>query len=191
MEQVCIFAGSSLGNSREFAEAARALGQVIAKRNIGIVYGGSKAGLMGEVANAILKDGGEVTGVMPTGLFDGEIVHQNVTRFIEVHDMHERKAMMGKLSDAYIALPGGYGTFEELFEVISWGQLGIHEKPIGVLNVAGYFTPLLNMVDHAISSGFVHSSHRKLIVSDTSPDALLQKLEDYQHPQLAKKWGGK
>ncbi|QQE78102.1 TIGR00730 family Rossman fold protein [Alicyclobacillus sp. SO9] len=191
MEHVCVFAGSSRGNSREFADAARTLGQVIAKSNIGVVYGGSKTGLMGEVANAVLEQGGEVTGVMPIGLFDGEIVHTNLTRLIEVHDMHERKAMMGNLSDAYVALPGGYGTFEELFEVISWGQLGIHNKPIGILNVADYFTPFLKMIQHAEVSGFVHSSHRDLIVSDSNPESLLQKLEAYERPQFARKWDAK
>ncbi|WP_067928977.1 LOG family protein [Alicyclobacillus shizuokensis] len=188
MKRVCVFAGSSTGIDPAYTVAARQLGETIAASGLELVYGGSKVGLMGEVANTVLRHGGTVIGVMPTGLFRTEVVHTGLSRFIEVKDMHERKAAMGNLSDAFVALPGGYGTFEELFEVVSWAQLGIHRKPIGLLNVQGYYVPLLQMVDHAVRVGFVRSASRQLLLAaDNAPD-LLEALKAHPPAEVEPRW---
>jgi uncharacterized protein (TIGR00730 family) len=142
-----------------YLEAAGKLGEAMSRHHVRLVYGGSSRGLMGEVANGMLAGGGQVTGIMSTLLFDAEIVHQGVTEFIEVANMHERKAAMSEMADAFIALPGGLGTFEELFEVLCWTQIGIHRKPIGLLNVNGYFDPLVEMVRHSVQEGFTGAEH--------------------------------
>lgn len=188
MKRICVFAGSNLGNSSSYQVQARYLGEEIAKSGLELVYGGSSVGLMGEVANTVLERGGTVIGVLPTSLFRGEFVHPGLTRLIEVKDMHERKATMGNLSDAFIALPGGYGTFEELFEVISWAELGIHQKPIGLLNVEGYYTPLLNMIDHAIRAGFVQERHKEVLVVAEDAPTLIKKLQEFVPASFGKKW---
>ncbi|UOF92410.1 TIGR00730 family Rossman fold protein [Fodinisporobacter ferrooxydans] len=188
MKRICVFAGSNLGSNPEYTTAAQDLGKAIAQNGFELVYGGSKVGLMGEVANQVLAHGGKAIGVMPTGLFRGEIVHTGLTELIQVKDMHERKATMGNLADAYIALPGGYGTFEELFEVISWAQLGIHKKPIGVFNIAGYYSPLIEMIDHAIRGGFVQEVHKELLVSASDSQTLLKKLAEFRTPVFGLKW---
>lgn len=188
MKRVCVFAGSNIGARPEYKRHAQELGEEIARNGIQLVYGGSRIGLMGEVANKVLEHGGHVIGVMPTDLFRGEFVHTGLTQLIEVKDMHERKAIMGDLSDAYIALPGGYGTFEELFEVVSWAQLGIHRKPIGLLNTEGFYVPLLDMIDHAVEAGFAQEAHKRLLVLAQSSHALLQKLWEYQPPTMKNKW---
>ncbi|CAJ1003309.1 MULTISPECIES: TIGR00730 family Rossman fold protein [Brevibacillus] len=191
MNNVCVYAGSNPGVDAVYAETARKLGQEIARRRLGLVYGGSNMGLMGCTANAVLESGGTAIGVMPRGLFRGEMAHTGLSQFYEVADMHERKAKMAELSDAFIALPGGYGTWEELFEAVSWCQLGIHQKPVGILNVNGYYTPLLQMIGNAVSAGFMPSSHADLLVSDSDPARLLDKLAAYQRPELSNKWGQK
>jgi uncharacterized protein (TIGR00730 family) len=191
MNNVCVYAGSNPGVDAVYAETARKLGHEIARRGLGLVYGGSNMGLMGCTANAVLESGGKAIGVMPCGLFRGEMAHTGLSQFYEVADMHERKAKMAELSDAFIALPGGYGTWEELFEAVSWCQLGIHQKPVGILNVNGYYTPLLQMIEKAVSAGFMPASHADLLVSDSDPARLLDKLTDYQRPELANKWGQK
>jgi uncharacterized protein (TIGR00730 family) len=188
VKRICVFAGSNLGTHPKYKSHAQQLGEEIARNGYELVYGGSNVGLMGEVANKVLENGGKVIGVMPTALFRGELVHTGLSELIEVKDMHERKATMGNLSDAYIALPGGYGTFEELFEVVSWAQLGIHRKPIGLLNVAGYYAPLLNLIDHAVKAGFVHEKHKELLVSAEDAKTLLKKLSEYQPPIIGNKW---
>ncbi len=188
MKKICVFAGSNLGNEPIYAEAAAQLGRELARRELELVYGGSKIGLMGCTAKAVLESGGRAIGVMPRGLFRGEMIHEGLSEFYEVADMHERKAKMAELSDAFIALPGGYGTFEELFEVVSWSQLGIHQKPVGILNVNGYYTPLLQMVTQAISSGFMPSTHADLIISHTDASELVEKLAAYHRPVLTNKW---
>lgn len=180
MKRICVFAGSNSGIHPKYSLLAQQLGEEIAKNNIELVYGGSKYGLMGEVANKVLACGGTVIGIMPTGLIQKEFAHTELTQFIEVKDMHERKALMGNLSDAYVALPGGYGTFEELFEVISWAQLGIHHKPIGLLNIEGYYLPLLELVDHAIRSGFVQEKQKNLLISASKAKEMIEKLKQYQ-----------
>ncbi|BCJ87072.1 LOG family protein [Effusibacillus dendaii] len=188
MKRICVFAGSNLGTHPDYRQSAVRLGEEIVKNGLELVYGGSKVGLMGEVANKVLEHGGRVIGVMPTGLFRGELVHTDLSELIEVKDMHERKAVMGKLADAYIALPGGLGTFEELFEAASWSQLGIHQKPIGVLNIADYYTPLIGMIEHAVNAGFVKDVHKQLLIAASDAGTLIQKLKQYRPPTLGNKW---
>lgn len=187
MKRLCVFVGSNLGNHPSYKSETIELGKQIASENIELVYGGSINGLMGVLANTVLENGGKVIGVMPTGLFNTEIVHTKLTEFIEVKDMHERKAKMSDLSDGYIALPGGYGTFEELFEVVSWSQIGIHEKPIGLLNVNFYYNPLLELVEHAIRAGFVKPTHKNVLLASDHAKQLIQDMNEYQKPFLEKK----
>ena len=188
IRRICVFAGSNLGNHATYKIHAQQLGEEIARSGLELVYGGSRVGLMGEVANKVLEHGGKAIGVMPTGLFRGELVHTGLSQLIEVKDMHERKATMGDLSDAYIALPGGYGTFEELFEVVSWAQLGIHRRPIGLLNIEGFYKPLLDLIEHTIKAGFVQEAHKELLVSGEESRALIEKLREYETPSLNNKW---
>ncbi|MCD7036524.1 TIGR00730 family Rossman fold protein [Metabacillus sp. GX 13764] len=188
MKSICIFAGSSAGNHEEYRMKAKELGRFLAERNIRLIYGGSKTGLMGEVANEVLSHNGEVTGIMPSGLLRGEIVHAELTELIEVDSMHERKAKMASLADGFIALPGGLGTFEELFEVLCWSQIGIHEKPIGLYNVRGYYDPLLALVHHSAEEGFAKNSPLSLLHATEDPAELIQYMADYETPVLEKKW---
>ncbi|MFD3448749.1 TIGR00730 family Rossman fold protein [Microbacteriaceae bacterium 4G12] len=188
MKRICVFAGSNLGERPEFTIHARQLGKEIVQNGFELVYGGSQTGLMGELANEVLALGGNVIGVMPKGLFRGEVVHRGLSQLIEVDSMHERKAKMSELADGYIALPGGYGTFEELFEVICWAQIGIHKKPIGLFNIENYYTPLLAMVKHAAVEGFMNESHQDLIVSDVTASDLLHKMKTYTPPVMGNKW---
>lgn len=154
MKTVCVYSGSNMGADPEYKKKAAELGFYIAEKGLRLVYGGSRMGLMGVIADTVLENGGEVVGVMPKGLFTGEIVHQQLTELIEVSGMHERKAKMSELAEGFIAMPGGFGTFEELFEVLCWAQIGIHQKPIGLYNVNGYFEPLLKMLDTAFKKAF-------------------------------------
>lgn len=181
MKRICVFAGSSKGNHPAFEQKAKALGGLLAEKDIALIYGGAKTGLMGAVADRLLEKGGRVTGVMPTHLFEKEIAHTGLTELIEVATMHERKAKMSELADGYIALPGGFGTFEELFEVISWAQIGLHTKPLALLNIEGYYTPLLQLVNHAIESGFVPENNRSFLLQADHPKALLERMEAYRH----------
>lgn len=177
---VCVFAGSGLGLRDGYRDAAVALGEAVARRGIDLVYGGATIGLMGEVADAVLAGDGLVTGVIPSALAEKEIAHEGVHDLRVVGSMHERKAVMADLADGFIALPGGLGTFEELFEILTWAQLGIHSKPVGVLNVGGYYDQLIGALDHAVQERFIRSGHRSLIAVDTEPDRVLDALEAYQ-----------
>ncbi|MBD1380520.1 LOG family protein [Metabacillus arenae] len=188
MKSICIFAGSNVGVREEYKMKARELGNYMAQNDFQLIYGGSKVGLMGEIANEVLSQGGKVTGIMPVGLFSGEIVHTELTELIEVNGMHERKAKMSELADAYIALPGGLGTFEELFEVLCWAQIGIHEKPIGLYNVRGYYDPLIQLVKFSIQEGFSNDSHLKLIGAASEPEELIKQMTSYAPPKMEKKW---
>ncbi|MET3292005.1 TIGR00730 family Rossman fold protein [Brevibacillus fluminis] len=188
MKRVCVYAGSNLGAHPDYVHHAKELGRALVNNGLELVYGGSRVGLMGELANQVLELGGSVTGVMPTGLFRGEVVHTGLTQLIEVKDMHERKSTMSRLADAYIALPGGFGTFEELFEMICWAQIGIHQKPIGIFNIAGYYTPLLQMIDHSIAAGFVKEEHKQLVLSASDSESLIQLLQSYVTPVFGNKW---
>ncbi|MCW3791221.1 TIGR00730 family Rossman fold protein [Paenibacillus sp. LS1] len=188
MKRIAVFAGSNPGNHPDYTEKAVQLGKQIADRGYALVYGGSCMGLMGAVADAALKQGGEVIGVMPTGLFRGEVVHGGLTQLIEVGTMHERKATMAELSDGFIALPGGMGTFEELFEVLCWAQIGIHRKPVGLLNVNGYYGPLMKMVEHSVQEGFSNTSHLSLWSLESDPAELLGQMSSYIPAELTQKW---
>jgi uncharacterized protein (TIGR00730 family) len=186
--KICVYSGSNVGNRPEYKESAIQLGKTLAQNNIELVYGGSKVGLMGELANQILNSNGKVTGVMPKDLFPKEIINENLSRFIEVKDMHERKKTMADLSDGFIALPGGIGTFEELFEILSWAQLGIHGKPVGILNVSNFFAPLVDLMQNAAQEGFMNQSNINLLLIDTEPEGLVDKMKNYSPPVLGIKW---
>lgn len=188
MHRICVFSGSNLGVRPEYTEAAIALGQELVARGLGLVYGGSSVGLMGVVAGAVLVSGGEVIGVLPRGLFQREVAHQHLTELHEVSSMHERKALMSDLADGFIALPGGFGTFDELFEIITWAQLGLHTKPVGLLNAANYFEPLLALVRHATGEGFIPPRHASLLLHENSPARLLDRFAAYTPPARSPKW---
>jgi len=187
MKRICVFCGSNAGARSEYAEAARALATVLAERKLGIVYGGGNVGLMGVLADAALARGGEVIGVIPQKLVDKEVAHRGVTELLVVETMHERKALMNDLSDAFLALPGGFGTLDEFFEVLTWAQLGFHGKPCALLNVAVYYDGMLAMLDHAVTERFLRPAHRELVIADTDPLRLLQRLSAFV-PAPKGKW---
>jgi uncharacterized protein (TIGR00730 family) len=169
IRSVCVFCGSANGVADGFVTAGRDFGSDCARRGIRVIYGGASVGLMGALAEAVLAEGGDVVGVIPRGLIEREIAHRGLTALHVVETMHERKALMARLADAFVALPGGLGTLEELFEVWTWGQLGLHDKPYGMLNVDGYYTPLIRFLDHACAEGFMRPSQRdKLVVADST-----------------------
>lgn len=175
-KRVCVFCGSSAGLSKRYAEAARATGRAIAASGFGLVYGGGRVGLMGHLADAALAAGGEVVGVIPKALFERELGHTGVTELRVVRSMHERKAVMADLSDAFLALPGGFGTLDEFCEVLTWAQLGLHRKPCGLLNIDGFFDPLLALFDRAVRDGFLAKAHRALVIVGSQPEILLETL---------------
>ena len=186
MKRICVFCGSSLGIKTDYSEAAVALGGLLASRSIELVYGGGNVGLMGVIANAVLEAGGKVIGVIPHSLATREIEHNGLTRLHVVDSMHTRKAMMADLADAFIAMPGGVGTFEEFFEAVTWTQLGVHRKPCGLLNVSGFYTPLAAFIDQAVTEGFIKPVHRASIVVDDSPERLLDTLSRVELPDVPK-----
>ncbi len=187
MKRVLVFCGSSPGRSPEYAERASELGRVIASRELEIVYGGASVGLMGALADAALAAGGTVIGVIPTRLVEREIAHAGLTKLHVVETMHERKALMAELSDAVIALPGGTGTLDELFELFTWKQLGLHRKPIGLLDVAGYWQPLLAFLEHAVNERFLQAQHLETLLVARDPAGLLDLLGSHQH-RAVDKW---
>ena len=182
MERICVYAASSPGADDAYAAAARDLGQRLVARGIGLVYGGRKVGQMGAIADAVLEAGGEAIGIIPRSLHDREVAHTGLTDLRVVGSMHERKALMAELSGAFIALPGGLGTLEELVEVATWSQLRLHDKPIGLLDVLDYWRPLEGLLDHMVGEGFLRAAGRELLVADTDPDALLDRLEQWKPP---------
>jgi uncharacterized protein (TIGR00730 family) len=186
LRRVCIFCGSSSGVLTAYAEAAAGLGRLLAERGIEVVYGGGRVGLMGVMADAALAAGGRVIGVIPGALATKELAHAGCTDLQVVGSMHERKARMAELADAFVALPGGIGTFEELFEVWTWGQLGFHQKPCGLLNVAGFYDGLTAFVRHAAEQGFLRSDHIAMLTVAVDPAVLLERLGEYRPPDLAK-----
>ena len=190
MQSVCVFCGSSAGARPEYAEAARRLGAALARRGLGLVYGGGHVGLMGVLADAALAAGGAVVGVIPQALVDRELAHGRLTELLVVDTMYQRKALMADKSDAFVALPGGYGTLDETFEVLTWAQLGLHAKPVGLLNVAGFFDPLLAWARHAVSEGFVKSQHLDLFTVEIKSEALLDALARHKPAPQAPKWIG-
>ncbi|ETT49486.1 MULTISPECIES: LOG family protein [Paenibacillus] len=171
---ICVFAGSNPGLNSEYTEMARELGYHIAAQGCRLVYGGSRNGLMGQVADGVLANGGEAVGIMPVDLFQDEIRHSGLTNLIEVSSMHERKAVMSGMADAFIALPGGLGTFDELFEILCWMQIGIHQKPIGLLNVRGYFNPLQALISHSVAEGFAPKTALQMLHTNSDPEYLLE-----------------
>lgn len=185
-KRICVYCGSSAGNSSEYALAADALGKTMVKRGYDLVYGGASIGLMGELADTVLDAGGEAIGVMPSILAEKEIAHPNLTKLHVTASMHDRKSVMADLSDAFIALPGGLGTLEELFEIWTWGQLGFHEKPIALFNIDGYFDGILTFLDHAVIEGFIKGPHRDMLIESDSPDDLIDCIEDYTAPGTEK-----
>ncbi|MDE1165838.1 MAG: TIGR00730 family Rossman fold protein [Pseudomonas sp.] len=189
LKSVCVFCGASTGSNPAYRQAAQALGQALAARKLTLVYGGGAVGLMGIVADAALAAGGEVIGIIPESLNSLEIGHKGCTRLEVVDGMHARKARMAELSDAFIALPGGLGTLEELFEVWTWGQLGYHGKPLGLMEVNGFYSKLSGFLDHLVQEGFVREHHRGMLQMDESPDALLDALDAWQ-PVVLPKWVG-
>ncbi len=187
MKRICVYCGSSTGKNPAYIEAARAMGELLASRGIGLVYGGGSVGLMGVVADAALANGGEVIGVIPGILKDREVDHRGLTEMYVVDTMHTRKAKMAELADGFIAMPGGIGTLEELFEVWTWTQLGGQDKPVGLLDVDGFYTKLVAFLDHLVEEGFVRPEHRTILQSASDPAALVAKLEAWR-PLPLPKW---
>jgi uncharacterized protein (TIGR00730 family) len=186
MRRICVFLGSNSGRRPEYKEAAVALGTALAQRGLGLVYGGSSVGLMGVLADAALAAGGEVIGVIPQRLVDKEVAHRGLADLRVVDSMHQRKALMAELADGFVALPGGIGTLEELFEVWTWAQLGGHDKPCALMNVAGYYDRLLGFLDHAVEEGFLRPVHRNMVVVADEAHRLLALLDDYRAPEVTK-----
>jgi uncharacterized protein (TIGR00730 family) len=184
MKRVCVFCGSSVGRNPRYAEAARRTGATLARRGIGLVYGGGSVGLMGAVADAALEAGGEVVGVIPKALQVRELAHARLTKLHVVASMHERKAKMAELAEGFVALPGGMGTLEELSEVLTWAQLGIHARPCGLLDVDGYYRPLVAFFDHAVAEGFLRPEHRRLVLVADEPGALLDQFAAWTPPPV-------
>ena len=187
MNKVCVYCGSSPGAQPEYAEAARELGRVLAGEGLGVIYGGSNVGLMGQLADGALEGGGEVIGVIPRMFVNKGIDHWGLTEVRVVNSMHERKAVMAELGDAFIALPGGMGTLEEFFEMLTWAQLGMHRKPCGLLNVCGYYDRLVDFLNHTVAERFIRRDHRSMILVADTPTALLQKFQEYRAP-VVEKW---
>ncbi len=186
LKRVCVFAGSSPGARPEYAAGARRLGAALAERGIELVYGGGSVGLMAAVADAVLERGGRVIGVIPEGLVRREVAHGGLTELRIVASMHERKALMSELSDAFVTLPGGLGTLEELFEVLTWAQLGIHAKPCGLLDVGGYYQGLVAFLEHAVEHRFVRAEHRAALLVEHEPEGLLERFSGYRPPRVEK-----
>ena len=189
MKSICIFCGSSDSVHADYLTAARLMGLTLAERGIRLIYGGGKTGLMGAVAIGALEAGGEVVGIIIPSMNTSSLAYDGLTRMDVPPDMHARKARMHELADGYIALPGGFGTFDELFETVTWAQTGAHEKPVGLLNVRNYYSPLLAAIDHAVEEGFVFKEHRDVLFIDPDPNTLLDKMAEYIHPHEAvKRW---
>ena len=188
IQSVCVYCGSADGLRQEYYQAAYQMGQTLAKQGLNLVYGAGKTGLMGAVADGALEAGGEVTGIIPTYLNTEKLVHSGLSRLEVVDNIHLRKARMSELADAFIALPGGYGTFDELFETLTWAQIGLHDKPVGLLNTRRYFDPLLALVQNALEEGFIYAEHRVLLLSSDQPERLLAMLGSFEPPAGMDRW---
>jgi hypothetical protein len=186
MKNICVYCGSSPGRLAAYADGARALAQALVERDMGLVYGGASIGLMGLIADTVLRLGGRAVGVIPQALARKEVAHKGLTELHITHTMHERKTLMAELSDGFIAMPGGIGTFEELFEIWTWAQLGIHAKPVGLLNVAGYYDALTAFLDHATQEQFLKPQHRSVLIVAPEPNALLDRFASHQPPKTQK-----
>lgn len=190
LKSICVYCGSSSGRLETYAASAKALAESLVARNIKLVYGGASIGLMGQLADQVLSLGGEVIGVIPEALAHKEVIHENLTERYITQSMHERKLRMSELSDGFIALPGGIGTLEELFEIWTWAQLGLHQKPCGILNIEGYYDTLLQFLDHILAEKFVKERHRKLLIVESNPQKLLDRYSNYQAVEM-KQWVNK
>lgn len=188
IKRVCVYCGSADDVPAKYYEAAKAIGAEIARRGYGLVYGGGATGLMGAVADAVIGAGGEAIGVIPEHFYTPKLAHAGLTDLEIVPDMHARKARMAEIADAFIALPGGYGTMEEFFEILTWAQIGLHDKPIGLYNFEGYYDLMLDFIDRAVAEGFIFTEHRGLFVSATTPVEMLDALENYRHPGGVARW---
>jgi len=189
MQSICVFCGSSDSVHTDYLRGAYQMGRVLAGHGIRLIYGGGKTGLMGAVADGALEAKGEVVGVIIPSMHTSALAHKGITRMDVAADMHARKARMYELSEGYIALPGGFGTFDELFEALTWAQIGAHEKPIGLLNVRNYYAPLLAALDHAVDEGFIFREHREALCCEVEPEALLDAMANHQHPyEAVKRW---
>ncbi|HEX8288987.1 MAG TPA: TIGR00730 family Rossman fold protein [Pyrinomonadaceae bacterium] len=186
MKRICVFCGSNSGSNSQYPKAAEETGAFLAQNGIELVYGGGRVGLMGRIADTVLANGGKVTGVIPEQLATREVAHGGLTELIVVGSMHERKALMAELADGFIALPGGFGTFEEFCEIVTWAQLGIHQKPCALLNVAGFYDSLIAMIDYSTSRNFIRPEHRALVLVDDKIETLYQKMKDFVPPVLEK-----
>jgi hypothetical protein len=186
LTRICVFCGSNAGVRPEYAQAAANMGRLLAESGLSLVYGGGRVGLMGTLADAVLARGGQVIGVIPDSLVRREVVHTGLTDLRVVNTMHERKALMAELSDGFIALPGGFGTLDEFCEILTWAQLGLHRKPCALLNIEGYFDPLLALFDRAVREGFLHPDHRAMCIMGTDPAKILEEMARYKPPKVEK-----
>ncbi len=188
MRRICVFCGASPGARPEYAQATTELARLLTSEGIGVVYGGGGVGLMGVLADAVLAEGGEIIGVIPRALLDREIAHRDVADMRVVTSMHERKALMAELADAFIALPGGLGTMEELFEVYTWAQLGLHQKPCALLNVEGYYEGVADFLSHAVEERFLREEHREMLMVESQPGPLIERLRGFEPDSTLPKW---
>lgn len=189
LTRLCVFCGTNAGSRPAYGVAARELGRVLAEQHIELVYGGASVGIMGELADSVQEHGGHVTGIIPQQLMEKEAAHTGIRNLIVVASMHQRKSQMADMSDGFIALPGGIGTLEGFFEILTWGQLGIHAKPSGILNIEGYFDELTSFLDHAVQEGFFTEAHRDAILVESSPGKLLERMRAYSPPEGEKFMG--
>lgn len=187
MESICVFCGSNPGNQPYYVEQAKVLGALMAQQNTTLIYGGASIGIMGAIADSVMKEGGQVIGVIPTFLSKKEVRHDSLTQLIEVESMHQRKRKMAALARGFIALPGGFGTMEELFEIMTWAQLGLVKHPIALLNIDGYFNALLAMMDHMVTEGFLRPENREMVLIDSDPERLLAQMAAFK-PSPVPKW---
>lgn len=186
MNRLCVYCGSSPGTGDGYVSAAKVFGSLLVQQEIGLVYGGAKMGIMGVLADTVLEGGGNVTGVIPHALHGKEVAHTGLTELHVVDSMHERKSLMAVLSDGFVAMPGGYGTLEEIIEVVTWGQLGFHDKPCGMLNINGFFDHLLAFLDHSEAEGFLRAQHRSMLLVANTPLELLEQFSNYAPPSVEK-----
>jgi uncharacterized protein (TIGR00730 family) len=186
MKRLCVYCGSRPGSQLDYSDAAKHLARALVRRNIEVVYGGASVGTMGVLANAVLAEGGHVIGIIPQAILGREVVHRGLSDLREVASMHERTTLMAELSDGFIALPGGLGTLDEVFEILTWGQLGLHQKPCGLLNVRDYYRGLIDFLDHAVAENFIADVHRGMLLVEEEPERLLDRFERYRAPTAAK-----
>jgi uncharacterized protein (TIGR00730 family) len=188
LQNICIYCGSSDKTDGEYLQAAEDMGQALVERGLRLIYGGGSTGMMGRLADSVLQNGGEVVGIIPKIFETPELLHTGLTDLHVVGDINTRKTLMAEMSDAFIALPGGFGTFDELFEILTWAQIGLHKNPIGILNTREYFTPLMALVEHARQEGFIYNEHLDLLLEDKDPRVLLSRMEGFESPPNMERW---